>query len=104
MNRASKILYFDFKTSKNPKVTIDAYENLTGVCVWCAISTEGIVGPFFLDGTLLAQSYLAMLPQQLLLLLQQQGGVEGLYFQQNGARTHYAKLVKDWLNANLPNR
>ena len=54
--------------SENPKVTIDADVNLTGVCV----------GPFFFDGTVTAQSYLAMQQQQLLLLLQQQGGVDGL--------------------------
>ena len=31
----------------NPKVTIDVHVNLTGVCVWCAISSEGILGLFF---------------------------------------------------------
>ena len=76
-------------------MTIDACKNLTSVCVWCAISTEGIVGSLFFDGTVIAQSYLAVLQQQLLLLLQQQGGAEGLYFQQNGVTAHYAKLVRD---------
>ena len=58
----------------------------------------------FFDGTMIAQSYLAMLQEQLLPLLQQQGGVKDLYFQQNGVPAHYAKLVRDWLDANLPNR
>ena len=34
-------------TAENLNVTIDAHENLSGVCVWCAMSLEGIVGPFF---------------------------------------------------------
>ena len=65
---------------------------------------EGIFSLFLFDGIVIAQSYLAMLQQRLLPLLQQQGGAEGLYFQQNGASAYYAKLVRDWLDANLPNR
>ena len=44
------------------------------------MSTEGIVGPFFFDATVTAESYLAMLQKQLLALLQQQGGAEDLHF------------------------
>ena len=102
--KASEILHFHFKASKNSKVTIDAYKNLKGVCAWCATSTESIVGPFFFNETEIAQSYLTMLQQQLLPLLQQQGGADDLYFQQNGTPVHYAKLVRNWLDANLPNR
>ena len=54
---------------------------------------EVIVDLFFFDGTVIAQNYLAMVHQQLLPLLQQQGGAEGSYFLQNGAPAHYAKLV-----------
>ena len=89
---------------EKPKVTIDAHINLTRLRVWCANSAEGIVGRFFFDGTVAAQSYLAMPQQQLLPLLQHLGGAEGLYFHQDGAPAHYAKLVGDWLDANLPNQ
>ena len=53
---------------------------------------KGSLAPFF-DGTMTAQSYLAMLQHQLLPLLQQQDKTEGLYFQQDGEPAHYATLV-----------
>ena len=86
---------------ENPKVAIDAPVNLTDVCVWCAVTSEWILGPFFFDGTVTAQSYLAMLQHQLLPLLQQQDEAEGLYFQQDRAPAHYATLGRDSLDANL---
>ena len=41
--------------SENRKATIDAHVNFRDVCVWCPISSEGIVGPFFFDGAVTEQ-------------------------------------------------
>ena len=68
--------------SENPRVTTDAYVNLTGVCVWCIMSSEGTVGRFFFDGTVTAQTYLVILQQQLYLYLHDSTG--GQYFQREG--------------------
>ena len=102
ISRAPEII--GYRGPENPNVTIDAHVNLTGVCFWCVISSEGILGPFFFDRTVTAQNYLAMLEHQLLLLLQQHNEAENLYFQQDGAPAQYATLVRDWLDANLPGR
>ena len=63
--------------TENPKVIIDTHVNLTDVCVWCAISSQGILVPFFFDETVTAQSYLVMLQHQLLPLLLQQDEAMG---------------------------
>ena len=64
--------------SENPKVAIHAHVNIPDICVWCAILSEGIVGPFFLDGIVTAKNYLPVLQQQLFPLLQQQNSEESL--------------------------
>lgn len=84
----------------NPMVTIGATAHSPGVCVWCGIWSKGIVGPFFFDGTVNAQCYLAMLQQMLGPILHQQL----LHYQHDGAPAHYATSVRKWLDENLPDR
>ena len=42
--------------------------NLPGLNVWCAISSRGIIGPYYFDGTVTGVSYLKMLREYLCLL------------------------------------
>lgn len=85
---------------RNPKVQIAVPNDRRGVNVWCGISSAGILGPYFFDGTMTGAKYVT--------LLQDFAGPHvmqhGLFLQQDGAPAHYALAVRDWLNANLPNR
>jgi len=89
---------------ENPHVTIDREVNLLGVNVWCAISSQGIIGPHFFDGTVNSQSYLALLKETLLPEIRRRNDDEDVYFQQDGAPPHYAQAVRDWLDENFPGR
>lgn len=90
--------------SENPNVTIEREQFAPGVQVWCAIWSGGIIGPFFFDGSVNGQSYLAMLEEQFWPEVEPLVEAHQLYFQQDGASAHYAKQVRDWLDEKFPAR
>lgn len=70
--------------------------------VWCAIWPEGVIGPFFFNTTVNAQSYLDLLEGYFWPKVQHHPALHGLYFQHDGAPAHYAKSVRDWLDEHFP--
>ena len=84
----------------NPHMTIEQEVNLPGVTVWAAISSRGIIGPFFFDHAVNGSNYLDMLKEQFHPLVQDQQ----IYFQQDGAPAHYATRVREWLDNNFTGR
>ena len=84
----------------NPQERMPVPHTKIGVTVWCAITSKGIIGPYFFDGSVTAASYLEMLNDFLWPLVRH----KGLYFQQDGAPAHYALNVRDWLNQKFANR
>ena len=77
---------------------IDKDVNLPGLTVWCAISSRGIIGPYYFDGTLTGVSYLQMLWEYLLPRLIDYP--DDVMFQPFGAPPHYALIVREFLNDN----
>jgi hypothetical protein len=45
----------------NPHVHVGKEVNLPGVNVWCGLSSRGLTGPFFFEGTITGQAYLDMI-------------------------------------------
>ena len=86
---------------ENPRVVIEKEVNLPGLTVWAAISSNGIIGPFFFEGTVNAKRYLDMLETQFFPALNHYNQ-EDIYFQQDGAPCHYAIDVRQWLNNKFP--
>jgi hypothetical protein len=41
----------------SPHVTEQRHVNLPGITVWCALTSEGLLGPFFFDDTLTGATY-----------------------------------------------
>lgn len=80
------------------------------VTVWCGVSAFGILGPYFFEEndravTVTSQRYLEML-QNFLLAELQQLGVENnvLWFQQDGATSHTARICMAALRNMFPGR
>ena len=79
---------------------IEVSNDHRGIMVWCGMTSNGLLGPYFFEENVNQFSYLNML----------QGFVwpkikhKRLYFQQDGAATHYAITVREWLDAKMPNR
>ncbi len=86
--------------AENPRVSVEKEVNLPGVTVWAAISSSGIIGPFFFEGTVNGRNYLDMLQTFFWPKVQDQD----CYFQQDGAPPHYAREVRHWLDENFPGK
>jgi len=84
----------------NPHHTVSSPMYSAKTTVWCGIWSGGVIGPIFFDETITGQSYLAMLKEQLLPMLQRmpQFTARQLWFMQDGAPPHWASAVRDWLN------
>ena len=70
------------------------------VMVWCGLTSGGLIGPYFFDQNVNARSYLAMLNDFLWPKVKRRG----MIFQQDGASSHYAIVVRNWLDEKFPQR
>lgn len=98
VNRQNSIYW----SESNPHLQLQVEQHSTGVCVWAGIWVGGIIGPFFFDGTVTANSYLKMLQTQALPKIEKTFGPNEIYFQQDGAPPHFARNVRDWLRGTFP--
>lgn len=73
------------------------------VCVWAGIYNQNLIGPYFFDGNVDANAYLKMLKTFLIPEMRALGlDLDQIWFQQDGASPHYAILVREWLDENIP--
>ena len=84
----------------NQHETIPVLNSQLGVMVWLAITSSGLIGPYFFDQNVTGESYLAMLKDFLW------DKVKGrrMLFQQDGAPAHYAVDVRKWLDEKFSGR
>ena len=117
INRHNSIYW----ATENPNVTWEHTMQAEGLTVWAYIWSEGVIGPYFFDGTVTAQSYLTMLhdyfypiyrdlsANEPIFFIQESTSSdllvnESIFFMQDGAPAHYASDVRKWLDANFPGR
>lgn len=86
---------------ENPRMVCERFVSQRGVTVWAAISSQGIIGPFFFDDTVNGENYLDMLKTQFWPTVRRPRNV---YFQQDGAPPHYSLAVRNWLDQKFPGR
>ncbi len=70
------------------------------VSIW----SEGVIGPYFFDDTVTAQSYLTMLNDYFYPVYRDLSDNESIFFMQDGAPAHYASDVREWLDENFSGR
>ena len=74
------------------------------------MSTTGLIGLFFFrddSGNITnftKENYLKMLQEFAIRELQKRNDFRDVFFQQDGVPPHYAKIVREFLNANFPDR
>jgi hypothetical protein len=71
--------------SENPNVHVDKAVNLPGLSVCYGVSSRGVVGPFFFEGTVIGAAYLNMLQELIVPAVRQLYGDEDMWYQQDGA-------------------
>ena len=75
------------------------------VTVWCALSSLGIIGPFFFADTVNSERYLSLLRTKFMPALQRLGyNIHEQWFMQDGATPHTANIVLDYLSENFGER
>ena len=96
-----------YKSTPTPRAAIHSPQ----VVVWCAISAQGTIGPYFFEGddgvsvTLNAKRYNHMLETFFLLELRRcNWNMARAWFQQDGATAHTARLSMNTLRAAFPGR
>lgn len=77
--------------------------------VWAGILGNEIIGPFFIDGNLDRPKYILLLHNQIVPEMRASAARQNIawndvYYQQDGAPAHYARLVRDYLDLFFPNR
>lgn len=77
--------------------------------VWAGILGNEIIGPFFIDGNLDGPKYIILLHNQIVPEMHASAARQNIawndvYFQQDGAPAHYARLVREYLDLVFPNR
>ena len=89
---------------ENPRRYCEQPLHSEKVIVWAAMSHRGVIGPFFFDGNVTGESYLAMLQNFLWPQLANLPDVDQLHFMQDGAPPHFGlsvrKLLDDTFGAN----
>lgn len=91
--------------NEKPKKFITWQRDSPKVNVWLGITKLKAYGPFFFqEATITGTVYLDMLQQFLEPKLLQDGILDTVIFQQDGAPCHYAKIVQDYLNVHFHNR
>lgn len=88
---------FRIWSESNPNFVVEKQRKPAQVLVWCAMSSNKIIGPFFFDSTVNASNYLKMLQEFFLPKHKKQKLYRSYYFQQDGAPAHRAKPVQTWL-------
>ena len=78
----------------NPHETFQVGTYKQGLMVWCGMTSGGLIGPYFFDGSVTGESYLEMLQTYVWPKVRQRR----LYFQQDGAPSHYSLVVREWLD------
>jgi hypothetical protein len=87
---------------QNPNVTTEYDHKSPGVMVWGGVSYDGLIGPFFFEGTVNRETYLELLSETVCPLLLQRDDFEDLWWQQDGAPPHYSTEVREWLDETFP--
>jgi len=72
-------------SSENSNFHIDKTVTFLGLLVWCGVSSRGIVGPLFFEGTVSVAVYLSVLQEPTAPTAGQLYGDEDMWYQQDGA-------------------
>ena len=87
-------------STENPHAKFSVPNTEEWMMVWCGLSSNGRLGPYFFNETVTDSTYRQMLVDYTWPQLQR----KRLYFQHDRAAPHYAVLVGEWLDEKFPGR
>lgn len=87
-----------YYSRSNPFFSITQRHTKKSVHVWCAISSIGIIGPYFFEENVDAEVYMEMLGHYFLPQVMTREEDADVWFQQDGASPHYAAKTLRFLS------
>jgi DDE superfamily endonuclease len=96
----------NFRTwaEENPQVVVEIPLHPDKVTAIMGIGVNGVVGPFFFNGTVNGEHYREVLTEHVIPALRQWPNFANLIFVQDGAPAHWAKDTRALLDLHFPNR
>ncbi|XP_033214085.1 uncharacterized protein LOC117171141 [Belonocnema kinseyi] len=101
LNRTRNVQQMRTWSRKNPEFLVPTHTQYpVTVNVWCGMLDDKIIGPFFIEGTLTVEKYVALLAEEVgpALVDALDGGDEEIIWQQDRAPAHTAHQVRNLLN------
>lgn len=102
---------FRYWAPQNPREIFERPLHSPKVIVWCAVAAESIIGPYFFEDdngaavTVNSERYNIMLTTFFLPELRRRNwNIQRLWFQQDGATSHTARVSMNTLRAAFPGR
>lgn len=92
---------------RNPMLTREnSFQHRFSINVWAGILNDNIVGPYFIEGRLTGETYLALLRNMVSEMLEEipLANLRDVWFQQDGAPPHYHSAVREYLNEQFGSR
>ena len=83
-----------YYSETNPHLVIEDGNLSPGFCVWGAVRSTGLLGPYFFDDTVTGEKYLHMLKSFAIPQVDPENDV----WMQDGAPPHYSNVVREYLN------
>lgn len=95
---------YRFWAQENPHVSQTTTLKPQRVTAWCAVSSKGLLGPFFFSENVNGSLYRVMLECEFIPAAQGLDCVTGWWFMQDGARPHRTSEVFDFLDEHFSGR
>ena len=90
--------------TSNPRAVVETQNSRLGVMLWVAISSLGLIGPFFTSNKLNAAEYLDILRDEFFPRAKNMLSGRHFWFQQDGAPAHSACIITNFLDEMVPGR
>lgn len=90
--------------TENPRSFETAPLKSQKITCWCAISSKGLIGPFFFAGNVNSSAYKEMLEDEFIPAAQGLDAVDGWWFMQDGATCHRTRESFDVLDEHFHGR
>lgn len=100
VNRHNSIYW----ASENPHIEIQHDVNVPGLTVWAGVCSNGLIGPFFFEGSVTGHNYTQMLQNEYLPAMNNLVDINETWLQQDGAPPHYSLEARNWLDMNFTHR
>ena len=100
VNRHNCVYYRE----SNPLIFFEKSQFSPKILVWMGVCYDGIVGPFIFKECVNAGNYLNLLQSSVVPVLREKFDMGQIVFQHDGAPSHFARCVRDYLDLTFPGR